>query len=192
MIKTYRGNADCSALIGVTLRDETESSLTLKPKLEKLLEMLRQRDVKGAAASQSHLNTALYDWNIERNWVNPNAFIITNHKGYAFFTFTKRDPRHCTLRHIFVLEEHRGENIGKLLMEHMYSIMQGHDVERLRFYANKPAIIFYERLGFKWLGENKQGLPFTFTDIKTMDLVFDQKQLKKLHKVFPNNTFDLK
>jgi ribosomal protein S18 acetylase RimI-like enzyme len=126
---------------------------------------------------------ALYDWNKEGNWDRDGAFIVSvNGKGYAFFQLTKRAPRHCSLRHIFVLEEFRGQGVGEQLIQQVYDIMLNNDVNIIRFFANKPAVGFYEKLGYKWLGESKGGLPFTYTDINTMECVLNEKQLNKLYK----------
>jgi GNAT superfamily N-acetyltransferase len=139
----------------------------------------------GAVASKSHLGMALVDWNKEQNWVRDNAYVLTvENKGYAFITITKREPRHCTLRHVFVLEQYRGESIGRQLIALVYQTMQDNNVNIIRFFANKPAIKFYERLGYSWLGESKGGLPFTYTDINTMQPIPNEKQLKKLFKPY--------
>jgi len=138
----------------------------MKEKLEKLLEELEAKGQKGRSSSKSHLKSALYDWRVEENWNKETAFVLNyEDKGYAFITLTKREPRHCTLRHVFVLEEYRGEGIGKKLMQMMYDTMNESDVKRLRFFADKPSVAFYESLGYKWHGVSKTGLPFYYGDV---------------------------
>jgi len=164
----------------------------MKEKLEKLLQQIKERK-GGADSSKSHLKSALYDWRIEDNWSRNNCFVISeNDLGFAFYTFTIREPRHCTLRHIFTLEEARGQGIGKKLMNRIEEHMKRDRVEIMRFYANKPAIKFYEKLGYTWLGENKQGLPFTYCDICTKKNINNQQQLKKIFKIYnQNNLFNI-
>ena len=156
---------------------------------QELLQLQQELSTRkgGANSSKSHLNMALMEWNKEQNWDRDNAFIIAlDGRGYAFCTITKTEPRHCTLRHIFVLEEYRGMSVGYGLLVSIYDMMEHHKVNIIRFYANKPAVKFYEKHGYKWLGESKQGLPFTYTDITTMELIHNPKQIKRLHKVYEN------
>ena len=128
---------------------------------------------------------AIYDWSKEQNWNGYNSFIVHyNHKGFAFFQLTKREPRHCTLRHVFVLEDYRRDGVGKYLLDEVYSTMRINNVNIIRFYANLPAKLFYEKLGYQWLGESKSGLPFTYTDINTMELIHNEKQVKKLYNYY--------
>ena len=138
----------------------------------------------GKSSSKSHLKMAMYDWNIENNWNRPNSVIINyDNKGFAFFQLTKR---HCTLRHVFVLEEHRKEGVGKYLIDEVYKTMRNHGVHIIRFYANPPAKLFYEKLGYQWLGESKGGLPFTYTDINTMEPIHNEKQVKNFTIIMDN------
>lgn len=144
------------------MTDIIKTSESLDSLLETLDKPLRGQ---GSVSAYTHLNTALRDWRVEQNWERDNAFVIGEQNlGYAFFMFTKREPRHCTLRHIFTLETARGNGIGLKLITSMQEIMVEHDVEILRFFANKPAISWYERQGFKWHGLSKTKLPFYYGD----------------------------
>jgi GNAT superfamily N-acetyltransferase len=136
----------------------------IQNELESLLISLQ--DQKGRTSSKSHLKSALYDWRIENNWVNPNAEIISIDKtAYAFLTFTKREPRHCTLRHFFVLESERGKGVGRALICKMKEHIERRQINILRFFADIPSVVFYEKLGYKWHGNSKTGLPFYYGDI---------------------------
>ena len=157
----------------------------MKTTLDNLLKELECKGLKGRSSSKSHLKSALYDWQIEGNWNNPNAFIFDySGKGYAFTTITKREPRHCTLRHIFVLEEYRGQGIGVNLIDMMKTKMVECKVERLRFFADLPSVEFYERLGFTWHGESKGGLPFYYGDMTGSLIELPKSQKRYLHKEF--------
>ena len=133
--------------------------------LNDLLMELESRGLKGRSSSKSHLKAALYDWRVEGQW-SSNFAKVLNYKdmGYAFLTFTKREPRHCTLRHVFVLEEFRGKGIGAELIKMMREEMLERECLRSRFFADIPSIPFYEKLGYKWHGKSKTGLPFYYGD----------------------------
>jgi len=160
--------------------------IPIKEHLEKLLKLLEEKYPKGSSTcSKSHLKMALYDWNKERNWNNNNAFIVNyKDKGYIFYTFTSREPRHCTIRHFFILEEFRGQGIGRNMIEDLRQHMFFEGVDRFRFFCNKPAIEFYNKLGFSYLGESKQGLPFVYCNRDSLKPIKDSKQLDKLFKVY--------
>jgi len=163
--------------------------ISMQQHLKELLNQLEIKYPKGSSTcSKSHLKMALYDWNKENNWDNRNAFIL-NHRdqGYAFYTFTAREPRHCTIRHLFVLEEHRKQGVGKLLIEDMRQHMFYEGVDRFRFFCNKPAVGFYSKLGFSYLGESKQGLPFVYCERDTFKSIKCSKQMKRLAIVFQDS-----
>tara|TARA_R110002050_G_scaffold233778_1_gene369691 strand:- start:690 stop:1229 length:540 start_codon:yes stop_codon:yes gene_type:complete len=134
---------------------------------EALLERIQKLNLKGGAlASVSHLKAALYDWRVEQQWSKTtSAALVLDNLGFMFITFTKRQPRHCTLRHFFVLEEARGKGIGAAMMELLEKHIISKGVRYLRFFANKPSIGFYERQGYAWHGMSKTGLPFTYWDV---------------------------
>ena len=154
--------------------------------LKELLKKLEVKYPKGSSTcSKSHLAMALYDWNKEGNWANKNAFILDHRQqGYDFYTFTTREPRHCTIRHLFVLEEHRKKGVGRLLIEDMGQHMFFEGVDRFRFFCNKPAVEFYSKLGFSYQGESKSGLPFVYCERDSLKSIKDEKQLAKLYKVY--------
>lgn len=134
-------------------------------KLQTLLESLEASGQKGRSSSKSHLKAALYDWRVEGQWDNDNAVVINyEDKSYAFITFTKREPRHCTLRHFFVLEDYRGMGIGEKVIDIVKEEMVKRDVTILRFFADIPSVGFYEKLGYRWHGKSKSGLPFYYGD----------------------------
>ena len=134
----------------------------------------------GSISSKSHLKSAIYDWNIEKQWDSPNAKVLhLDQKAFMFISFTKREPRHCTLRHFFVLEQYRGQNIGSEMMSYLTKEILDNKVRYLRFFANKPSIGFYESLGYKWHGLSKTGLPFTYWDLLLEELAPLPKSQKR-------------
>ena len=140
--------------------------------LEEILQQRIDAGYKGRQSSKSHLKSALYDWRIEQNWNSERAVVLSyENKGFAFITFTKRNPKYCVLRHLITLEEFRGQGVGTELMKLMYEEMENRGYNLLRFFADIPSVVFYEKLGFKWHGKSKTKLSFTFTDINTMELV---------------------
>jgi len=146
---------------------KSNSAVEMKLKLEALMEELRTSEYGGQTSSKQQLMVALYDWNIENNWSRNNHFVLGyQDKGYVFFAITKNHPRHCTLRHLFVLEEFRGQGIGSKLMLMMKYVMQKHNVGILRFFAIPPSVPFYEKLGFQWHGLSKSGYSFYYGDTR--------------------------
>jgi GNAT superfamily N-acetyltransferase len=134
------------------------------------LEELESRLVgrTGPEGSGSHIRGAMRDYRQESWGDHPEASGLTlEDLGFMFVWRTSRAPRHCTLRHFFVLEEARGKGIGSRMMVGLEQHMYAHRIRFLRFFANKPSIPFYEGLGFKWHGLSKTGLPFTYWDILT-------------------------
>jgi len=154
--------------------------------LKKLLAQLEVKYPKGSSTcSKSHLKMALYDWNREKNWDSKNSFVYGfEDKGYVFYSFTSKEPKHCTIRHLFVLEEYRGKGVGRKIIEMIKTHMRMRSINRFRFFCNKPAIEFYNKLGFKYLGESKQGLPFVYCDRDTLKSIKNKKQLSKLFKIY--------
>ena len=154
----------------------------MKSYLENLLEERFLKGYRGRESSKSHLKSALYDWKIENNWSNENTSVLSyNSKGFIFLTFTKREPKYCTLRHIITLEEYRGQGVGKELIKLMYSEMREREYSKVRFFADIPSVGFYEKLGYTWHGKSRTGLSFTYTDINTMELLTpNRRDLNKI------------
>lgn len=116
-----------------------------KAHLLQLLETLQTNapTKRSRSASLAHLKSALYDWNTEQNWSRNSTKVFTyGNKGYMFVTVTEKEPRHLTLRHIFVLEQYRGQGIGTALMQMLYEYMVKQNVKFLRFFADLPSIGF--------------------------------------------------
>jgi len=142
----------------------------MKTLLENILQDKIDKGYKGRESSKSHLKSALYDWRIEQNWDRDNCDVLTiDNKGFAFVTFTLRNPQYCCLRHIVTLEEYRGQGIGTLLMKKIYHEIEKRGYVYIRLFSDKPSVGFYEKLGYKWLGTSKTGLKYTYTNIKTME-----------------------
>jgi len=136
--------------------DELEKSMVEDPNYTK----------KGPESALSHLKSALYDWRVENQWENPTAYVYSfDDVGYMFISMTKREPRHCTLRHIFILEEGRGKRAGVQLIEKMREVMKEKGVNILRMFINRPALGFYNKLGFNdFHGVSKTNMPFYYGD----------------------------
>jgi len=157
-----------------TIGTQVESVGTMIIKTEKEMEKLLkeiEHTKGGSLSSKSHLKNALYDWRVEKQWDKESSKVFSlEDKGFMFISYTKREPRHCTLRHFFVLEQYRGKNIGAEMMKMLEEYMKENYVMLLRFFANKPSIKFYEKLGYRWHGISKTGLPFTYWNIITKKL----------------------
>jgi ribosomal protein S18 acetylase RimI-like enzyme len=154
--------------------------------LEEVLQQRVDMGLKGRQSSKSHLKSALYDWRVEQQWSKDSGKVITyENKGFAFLTFTIRNPKYCVLRHLVTLEEYRGQGVGSKLMDIMYDEMRNRDYNIIRFFADIPSVGFYEKLGYKWHGKSKTGLTFSYTDINTMELVPPaNRDLKRIVEFF--------
>ena len=141
-------------------------------KLERILQERIDQGYKGRQSSKSHLKSALYDWRVENNWDRGNTCVLSyEDKGFAFITFTVRNPKYCCLRHLVTLEEYRGQGIGSKLMDLIYSEMRERDYSTIRLFADIPSVGFYEKIGYKWWGKSKTGLSYSYTDINSMTLL---------------------
>jgi GNAT superfamily N-acetyltransferase len=139
---------------------------------------------KGEKSSLSHLKSSLCEWRVEQNWCKGNdCFVFTmENKGYIFFNFTKREPKHCTLRHIFVLEEYRNQKIAFYLFDKMIDIAKKVKVNTLRMFAVKSAIQFYEKKNIiKYHGYSKTKMPFYYGDFYGNLKPLPPKQIKYVH-----------
>lgn len=150
--------------------------------LEEILQQRVEMGLKGRESSKSHLKSALYDWRVESQWEKDSSCVLSYEgKGYAFLTFTVRNPKYCVLRHLVTLEEYRGQGVGTQLMKMMYQEIRRREYRIVRFFADIPSVGFYEKQGYHWHGKSKTGLSFTYTDIETMQLVpVISRDLKRL------------
>ena len=135
--------------------------------------------------SWSHLEQSTYDWRIENNWTKKLRFVRVMRKkdtnevtAAIFWSYTQNKLPHCTLRHIYVLEEFRGLSLAVPLYDYMirHSIESG--VRRIRLFANKTSLTWHLKRGMKFIGFNKRQQPFTYLPL------FDVEGVKELGQVY--------
>jgi predicted GNAT family N-acyltransferase len=85
-------------------------------------------------------------------------------------TVSKSNPRIANLQLIHTFFKHRGKGAAKSLTMTLLNSMEG-EFDYLRVSAEKTAVGFYEKLGFKFLGQQKSGtllsvFKATSTDIR--------------------------
>jgi N-acetylglutamate synthase-like GNAT family acetyltransferase len=88
-----------------------------------------------------------------------NRFLMAHHDGeLAGAVAMREEDKHVFL--LFVADQFRHEGLGKKLMEHLVSTMQGE--KRITLNSSLYARAFYERLGLTTTGpvENRKGLAF--------------------------------
>lgn len=81
--------------------------------------------------------------------------------GYSKMNFdTRIDSRNsnslCKLDRIYLLSKYHGKGLGRLLMDHAIDLSQKNAQEGMWLYTwveNEAAIAFYERYGFKIIGQ---------------------------------------
>ncbi len=65
----------------------------------------------------------------------------------------KNDDKNCRLRQMAVLNNNQGKGIGRALMIFAENIARDLGFRKLNMHARKTALGFYERLGYKVVGE---------------------------------------
>lgn len=65
----------------------------------------------------------------------------------------KHDEKNCRLRQMAVLNNLQGKGIGRALMTFAENIARDQGYKKLNMHARKTALGFYERLGYKVVGE---------------------------------------
>lgn len=114
-----------------------------------------------------HLKTALLDWRVEEQWGKEGAVVAgINNTTFIFVSFTKTEPRHVTIRHVMSIPGAQKGQASYLVKDWLVQEAEQRNVERLRFFADKKAVGFYEKLGFTWHGISKTGLPFYYGTVK--------------------------
>lgn len=114
-----------------------------------------------------HLKTALLDWRVEEQWGKDGAVVAgIGSSTFIFVSFTKMEPRHVTIRHVMSLPNAQRGQASYLVKDWLVQEAKRRNVQRLRFFADKKAVGFYEKLGFTWHGISKTGLPFFYGTVK--------------------------
>lgn len=132
-----------------------------------------------------HLKTAQVDWRQEQQWSKCNTRSVVamiDETTFGFFTFTIKAPRHCTIRHIFSLPGSTPGAATYMLKEWLPEYAKECGVDRLRFFADKKAVPYYEKLGFDWWGLSKGGLPYYYGDFDGNMINPPQNQYKSIHE----------
>ena len=93
------------------------------------------------------------------------CFIIegTERIGFAFFELHHKELHIASLQ---IREKYQGEGYGKKLMNYIIDFGKRNNLERITLDAqenNKPAIKFYEKLGFDQVGFREKDLIFEFS-----------------------------
>lgn len=90
-------------------------------------------------------------------------------------TISKREPKIVNLQLIHTFHKHRNKGYARLLTNLMIEDMRN-EIKYFRVSAEKTAIGFYEKLGFKFLGEQKSGTQLSMclvTSDKISECLFD-------------------
>lgn len=142
-----------------------------------------------------HLKMTYYEWKKENNWASESSheyFAIGDEGeilGATFFTYTKTEPRHICLRHIFSMENGRGVGVAKTLYNFLYRMSVEDGVRRIRVISNIPATEWHVKCGMRFIGTNKAKQPFTYLPL------FDFPTLKEygqyLDEIGPERALNL-
>jgi len=143
--------------------------------LEKRIVLAEQTGLKGGKMSSlSHLKSSLFDWRVEHNW-DPKSkdtrhVLVAKDEngeiaGGTFFTYSKREPKITSFRHIFLFEEYRGNGIAEALYNVRYKMAVEAGCAYIRLFANIPAYDWHLGVGMRFFGISKTKLPFGFVPI---------------------------
>jgi len=77
--------------------------------------------------------------------------------GAIIVTISKRKPHVANLQLLHTFYEHRNKGIAKLLCDFSFNQVKCIGAEYIRVSSEIPAITFYEKIGFKFLGKQKSG-----------------------------------
>lgn len=77
--------------------------------------------------------------------------------GAILVTHSKRAPVVANLQLLHTFFAHRGKNVARILCEYALEQAYKDGAEYFRVSSEKPAIEFYKKVGFKFLGEQKSG-----------------------------------
>lgn len=95
---------------------------------------------------------------MQKYWDNCiGAFLDGKLVGAVIVTVSKRTPHVANLQLLHTFAEYRGNGIGKMLCECALQKAIESGAEYFRVSAEIPAIPFYKKIGFKFLGKQKSG-----------------------------------
>lgn len=79
----------------------------------------------------------------------------TGHLGYASYETNYKNPGKTKIHKIYIMPAAQGKGVGKELVNHMGSIARQNKntIVLLDVYRHNPAVQFYEKMGFKKVGE---------------------------------------
>jgi GNAT superfamily N-acetyltransferase len=136
----------------------------------------KDKGYKGRESTYNHLKSALIEWDSGDFWNNEHAFIFTQeNKGYVFILYSHQKNTeggyalYCDLRHITVLEEYRGEGIGKKLLDFIFKHMKEQNSNIFKVTSDVKSSGFYKKLGFTPSGFTKPGHVYFCLDINTLN-----------------------
>jgi GNAT superfamily N-acetyltransferase len=143
--------------------------------LEKRKLIAEQTGLKGGKMSSlSHLKSSLFDWRLEQGW-DPknkdyrNVLVAKDENGEiaggTFFSYSKREPKITSFRHIFLFEEYRGNGLAEALYNERYKMSIAAGCTLIRLFANIPAYDWHLNVGMRFFGMSKTKLPFGFVPI---------------------------
>ena len=138
------------------------SNYSTEEKIEK------KKKYKQRGNPYQHLKTALLDWRVEKQWSKENSVVATiDNTTFIFVTFTNREPRHVTIRHIMSLPQANKGQATFLIKQRLKKESIDRGVYRLRMFQDKKSEVFYDKIGYgAFHGKSKTGLKFYYGDLE--------------------------
>lgn len=84
--------------------------------------------------------------------------------GYTFY------GTELHIKRIFTVKHQRGKGYAKRLLEHAWKDGYNKGCKVIRMWCDKEAIPFYSKLGFKYLGINKNEYAYVYTPLLTKNM----------------------
>ncbi|MBT5020590.1 GNAT family N-acetyltransferase [Planctomicrobium sp.] len=87
--------------------------------------------------------------------------VLSNKQLIAYLLIVPQADKSVTLRQMCVVEAYRGQGVGRRLIQHIEESLKQSEIEMIELAARVQAVPFYERLGYRCVGEefDSVGIP---------------------------------
>jgi predicted acetyltransferase len=148
------------------------------------------------------LKRALDLWDNYYSWEKfpPLALKINNqHVSYLFYNISK-DNKYLTINNILTPFKYRRNGYAYKLLKHLFTSVKTNEIERCKLHSVSNSIKFYNKLGLRYWGVNKELLYYSDfkmpEDIRDIEQInyegstdeFNDKELEDIHDKLKDNS----
>ncbi|GAA3767485.1 GNAT family N-acetyltransferase [Flavobacterium ginsengiterrae] len=101
---------------------------------------------------------------------NPVFTLVEENKIIGYYSYFKQENNQVKLDNLFILPEYIGKGFGTLLMNDFLQRMRDEKCQKIILDSEPKAEQFYQKLGFKKVGEFETSIKNRFMPIMEMDL----------------------